>query len=149
MISTPKTGHFRSPFYAFFDKNLPKCGKIGGGECRFWRFLSCRKAPSLCYLHPMELPVPSDGTPSSMAWRKRFAGTFRPLTSRRLPPSAITSRDFSQQSESWAIRDCCAKKMANNKQKGAEKGDFGAKKWPEVISFKGCYHLLTHTMSED
>lgn len=96
MISTPKTGHFRSLFYAFFDKNLPKCGKIGGGECRFWCFLPRRKAPALCYLHPMELPVPSDGTPSSMAWRKRFAGTFRPLASRRLPPSAITSRDFSQ-----------------------------------------------------
>ena len=96
MISTPKTGHFRSPYYAFFDKNLPKCGKFGGGEYRFWRLLSCRKAPSLCYLHPMELPVPCHGTNSSMAWRKRFAGTFRPLASRQSTPSAITSRDFSQ-----------------------------------------------------
>ena len=149
MISTPKTGHFRSLFYAFFDKNLPKCGKIGGGECRFWRFLPCRKAPSLCYLHPMELPVPCHGTNSSMAWRKRFTATFRPLASRQSTPSAITSRDFSQLAKVELFVTVALKKMANNKQKRAEKGNFGAKKWPEVISFKGCYHLLTHTMSED
>ena len=76
----------------------------------------------------MELPVPSDGTPSSMAWRKRFAGTFRPLTSRQSTPSAITSRDFSQLAKVELFVTVALKKMANNKQKRAEKGNFGAKK---------------------
>ena len=32
MITTPKTGHFWSPFYAFLDKNRPKSGKWAATE---------------------------------------------------------------------------------------------------------------------
>ena len=76
----------------------------------------------------MELTVPYGGTISSMAWRKRFTATFRPLASRQSTPSAITSRDFSQLAKVELFVTVALKKMANNKQKRAEKGDFGAKK---------------------
>jgi len=77
---------------------------------------------------PLSLLPPPHGATSSMAWRKRFTATFRPLASRQSTPSAITSRDFSQLAKVELFVTVALKKMANNKQKRAEKGNFGAKK---------------------
>ena len=76
MITTPKAGHFWSPFFAFPDRILPKCGKYGGGECRFRRQASGRELLDDCCLHAMEATVSWHGTTSSMGCNYYGGGAF-------------------------------------------------------------------------
>jgi hypothetical protein len=65
MITTPKTGHFWSPFYAFLDKNWPKSGKWAAMEELFLTDLAALNAD----LYGWQVGGRCRTTSSSMGWR--------------------------------------------------------------------------------